>query len=850
MTFMDPRLETLAGHLARMNSPQEDERTASERYLFEFFQTSPFEFVSLASSLVLRDDIPSQIIHAALVCIGRSLSPASELMMIKIRQTFLDPANAESREVIKQAVFRGIMYDSPGIRSVAAHCIDLTLRILQAEWIDVFPGLNSLAGSSSYQDCARQGAVCAFRELLLSKHVPLEPILEQVHTMFIFVDNVLGRPGNYSPGIHRECCLILPVLLNKIVEIHDEAQVSRDLHLIEMNIKSDDFEVFKAMIRSVSNIFKRKYASMTRKMLDAILHLSGAGFRSQVLSYQVATLVLWSGMAKYEMKIASQGVTDSVFVIEHCASTLFPILCEFMGLLSLEIDLNEIDYSDPPFVAVECLSNVYGAAPVVVGNMIEERWRTRSGQDWQSHASSVLSLVAMMSSRAKDRPETTHFLDSHFTDILEYCSSQTPLAYFCFQIVAKAISRYHIGMEYVNNGKLLECVVKMPNKRPEVIGKSLSIVNSICKISDRDDEDSPLGRFFGPIVEFVNALMKASSGNLKREAVICMACIISFLPNSKSGNDNGSVCSVILSEVEGWINEMVASGQIGAAEAFPVLVSYCDLMSAVANRLGVSVAPFADRIMNLVFELLRVQRSLYEESTTVMSSMALALREDFARYYDALRPLLQSMVKSGNSQVTISALSVLSDIFTAMGRLIVSDVGDILNLLFTLIDEGASDWQLLVKTVGTINDGMSIQGVEDILPLFLPRLFDAIGKILTNVSAATDTPERYHAVKESFSVILDGLIIVVKNSDDEAFLNANLNHFFTAINKFIASGVFCRETLLPFFEFLKVMASKYGSRISIKLSRRNITDTLRKAQNMPEVAERASEVLDFLKHYK
>ena len=848
---MGERLATLAHHLARMSSTVPAERDESHKFLSEFFENEPFQFAALSSSLVMRDDVPRPVVHAALVCIGRCLSGGSETQIAQIRGTFRNPANQESRELIKQAVLRGIMFDTPEIRLAAAHCVDLVLRIEQSEWMGVFEALNTVAASDSYEDCAHQGAVCAFREVLKSNHVPVDAIVDQVRTLFALVDRVLASPDQYSPEMHKECCLIFPVLLKRMVSRHDVEQVARDLHLIEVNIKHDDFDVFKAMLASIAKIFKGKYCEMTQEALDTIFRLSVVGFQSKLGSYQVATLVLWSGMAKREGRIEKQyrnGGDVPRYVMSKSLDMLFPILCEFM---SADLNLFDIDYSDAPFVAVECLSNVYSAATEAVVEKIEERWRTRSDQIGASHAASVLCLVAMLTSDAKDKPETTHFLATHISDVFAYCESTTSLAYFCFSIMAKAISRYNIGKEYVTNGKLLECLMATTGRSTAIIGKSLSTVKALCKMSPKDDEDSPLARFFSQIVDFLGTLMKYPSPQLKSRAIESLACVVSFLPSSKCSNEQDGFCNFVLTTVEAEMNEIRDSGNINNPALFPVLVSYCDVLSAICNRLGVGVAPLSDRIMGLVVNLLHAQRSLYEETTIVMSAMVLALREQFSRYYATLRAPLETMLKSGNNQVAISALSVLCDMFTVMPRGIASDVQAILEILFALIDSPMTDWQLMVKVIGTVSEAISVWE-SDSVDLFLPKLFEATGKILTNVSAAVRSPERLTAVRESFAALLTGLAIIVKRSTDEKFLVSNLNNFFSAINKFVESGCFYRETLLPFFELLEEMAHKYGSKISIKLNHRNIRVTLVKAKSMndPLVAGRAASVLDFLRHYK
>ena len=851
--------ERLAHHLARMNSPVPAERDESHKFLSELFETAPFEFAAQSSSLVMRDDVPRPVVHAALVCIGRCLSGGSETQIAQIRGTFRNPANQESRELIKQAVVRGIMFETPAIRMAAAHCVDLVLRIEQSEWMGVFDALNTVAASDSYEDCAHQGAVCAFREVLKSNHVPVDAIADQVRTLFSLIDRVLASPDRYSPEMHKECCLSFPVLLKRTVSRHDVEQVARDLHLIEVNIRHDDFDVFKAMLASIAKIFKGRYCEMTQELLETIFRLSVAGFESNLGSYQVATLVLWSGMAKHEGRIEKQyedhrnGGDAPVprYVISKCVDMLFPILCEFMGLMSADMDLTDIDYSDPPFVAVECLSNVYSAATGAVVEKIEERWRTRSDQIDASHAASVLSLVAMLTSDAKDKPETTHFLAMHISDVFAYCESSTSLAYFCFNIMAKAISRYNIGREYVTNGKLLECLMATAGRSTAIIGKSLSTVKALCKISQKDDEESPLARLFGQIVDFLGALMKHRSHELKSRAIESLACVVSFLPSSKCSNEQDGFCNFVLTTVEAGISEIRDSGNIDNPAVFSVLVSYCDVLSAICNRLGVGVAPLSDRIMGLVVNLLHAQRSLYEETTIVMSAMILALREQFSRYYTTLRAPLETMLKSGNKQVAISALSVLCDMFTVMPRGIASDVQPIVEILFTLIDSPMTDWQLMVKVIGTVSEAISVWESESV-DLFLSKLFAATGRILMNVSAVVHSPERLTAVRESFAVLLTGLGTIVKRSTDEKFLASNLNNFFSAINKFVESGCFYRETLLPFFELLEEMAHKYGSKISIKLNHRKIRATLVKAKSMndPFVAGRAAKVLDFLSHYK
>jgi importin subunit beta-1 len=192
----------------------------------------------------------------------------------------------------------------------------------------------------------------------------------------------------------------------------------------------------------------------------------------------------------------------------------------------------------------------------------------------------------------------------------------------------------------------------------------------------------------------------------------------------------------------------------------------CSTLNATLSKLSSEkYLPFADRIMIVLMKILQNQTALlYEEALMTVGAVINATRHDFVRYLAAFAPFLLNALRNvTDHQVNVIAVSVVSDLASALGENISSLCDDIILIFLQNLQSAALDRDakpLIISCIGDI--ALAVKG-------FFPRYLAHVMSVLVQASQFQiqeldeDAIESMNALRLS---ILDAIVGIINGLKD------------------------------------------------------------------------------------
>jgi hypothetical protein len=842
--------DVLLANLSSMSSPDPSIRCPAEQYLFEFFHSDPFRFVFSASHLLSLDDISIPILQAATICIGRALSPADPGDLSAFRSAFSDASNSNERELIQQSIFRGIMYRNDGIRRNSAHCLDLLIQIEGVEGLPLIAGLLDLIRSCSYSTEAHHGAIYTFREILVSG-IPIELITVEIGQFFEFVCEVILKLDRFPQLIVIECARTFPILVSKIAGEATDEQIRAILHLIEIGIRHPVNDVVRSMVEALSQLFRVRYSGMGMFMEQVFVLVHGE-LTSGDYDHQTGALNFWEECAQFESDLIDTHEFDSnsiepLGIVGIAVPQLLPFLWEFLKFLPPTFDPEDIDMTELAMVAANCLSALFSAAPFPVLECLVEFWRTaKSSDSYNIQTAVLLGASAIASTEVSRLSAAASFFEAIFEDLLVFTQSNDPLvAYFAFRILERAIDLYKIGFTYIAEGNVFSVIFSSSDRSPLVVSAACGLLSAICRLSDRSDEKSLIAMAFEPSIDFLEQLLGFESRAIIAASSATLSFVISFIPESRL-----VFCESVLTSVERLLQQFAFSLSEDEGDfTYKIQTEMCNVMAAIAKRLGERLGVLTHRIMVLLFGLIAQRRTaIYEETMIAVAAVVQAVKEEFAEFVDRLMNILGDMLDTGNPGMIGTSADVLSDLFRYMPARMEGLSEAVFGKLLSLFGEFGSE-SCDLKIIECLSDIVLSVPVSS---EYRDQFFGVLMRKIANSKIDVSTLEGMENASELFKVLFGGFKALVEASHDQTFVSEHRNDLMRPILMFIDCRAFCPKTYLPLFGYLREIAKLADSRTKIQLNRQKIRTVLINAAAGPasRVARQAEELLSYLRHVK
>lgn len=837
-----------------MSSPSEEVRLPAEQFLFASFQSDPFPFVFRTSTLLLSDSVELPILRAAVICVGRALSPTRSASLQTIASVFMTPDKSASRELIHRALLQGIAHPDLVVRQSAAHSIDLLFRIECGEWISLLPALLEIATSPASLPEARHGAVYTFREILTSG-VPADRILEYLKPFYAFLVQLFGGPG-CPPPLFLEASKAFPVLIGKVVAYQSADQVHEVLRVVELFLPHECFDVFQSMLDTLGELVRGIYAHVEPFMAQ-IFSLTVEGLRLGNVDRRLAILNFWAEIAQFEAEL--NAVRDfemtrgkkppraSLGLMTRAAGLLCPAVVDCIRLLEPEFDVAAVDFSAPPMVASEHLSDLYAAAPGVVGPGVLALWQEGmvSGE-WRQQVTSLICMIAVAAAGTQYKKWSSPIFEAILPGLLDCCGNENDtVAYFALELFAQILSEFRVVAFSLDKGSLLSVIESTAHRNPSVIRAGCHCVTALCRVGRKDNERSLLACSFDRVVTFLQELLRSPA--LIPDALASAGFVVSFMPPSRL-----YMCEFFVALCEQITSQLsVHLLELRPDVVFSIEASICDLLNVIAIRLGDSLDLLAPRLMHL---LLGGHHSMvFEETLLAIDSVLIGIGANFAPFLPQTIGVLWQMLHTGNPACITVSLTLLADLFHALPNLMEGCAPEAFRLLLPMIFDESFEPDFGVGVARALTEICA--AVPEVIPA---DYRDGLAGILMRITREAKFDIHSMAGLNRASVLFESLLsayraLIESARGDTAFLEANQNAFFAVVDLFIDTRASSPRNLIPFFQLLETLVTEIpGRNVRIKLNKRSVRSFLAESAKYTDtgVADNAKKLIDFLRTYK
>ena len=154
---MEEELQQFVAQLVNLSNPERIEE--ANKYVTELIQNEMEKALQMSVVVVLTDGIPPVAVKQALNILRTVFTPKYSLQLSALKQKWIHFTD-EARTQIKQAIIRGLFFEDPSTRGLAA--VDLML-LAQLDWSRAEEELivGALAGpfsdTENYNDVCRIG---------------------------------------------------------------------------------------------------------------------------------------------------------------------------------------------------------------------------------------------------------------------------------------------------------------------------------------------------------------------------------------------------------------------------------------------------------------------------------------------------------------------------------------------------------------------------------------------------------------------------------------------------------------------------------------------------------------------
>lgn len=847
---MDDRIAQLIQHFAAVQNADEQIREPSNAAIIQFIQTDPFTFIFCASQILKLDHLDMQIYQMSIICIGRALTPTVFVSVDLMAQQFLNPANEIQRRIIKEALFRCLMFDNQVIRGQASYCINILFQIEKDQWSDLLPALFELAASDKYPICAHSGAIQCFTQLL-NPQIPIRLLSGVIPNFYELITSDLLIPDKIPNDFYEVCFKSYLSILNSLFETSNinDAMAQKCFHIINAKFKTE-IEDTNFLLDALLVFFKGLYSTSILEHISTYLTITQEILHKGSYDDQLNAINFWIEAAKFESMVNQ---SERKNIIECIAASFFPFLAKIIiadfrneDMFKEMLDTNSPTFEEPQAFRYghKCLSKFYLAAPEMITELVLKFWK----ESFTSPENQIVALVALRSilTRKCRNNFLEDFLESDATrqTILSLLRSDNPiLGLFAMMLIQKAIREFS---SFIRNDEQITTLISLLNQTSE---NNISLIPYAChilnQIAYKYDDTTILSPTLFDVQHFEeywttinHFLSKAQTLRIFIYSFNTLSLFVRFVPSQQIG-----VLGPIIERFKSTIAETLSPQCTYPPDAIPhIQQTMIYLLAPILQRLAMEHVelPDIDEIIKLLFALSQKQE-IYEEVLYDFSAIIRILKNNFAPYLPMIMEVLLAMIKTQNSLIIRKACLVLSDLFLNLGSLMNEYADPVFKYLVQIISNNPNDRELILTVGTTLAD--IIQKAP--LPLEHKQQFSTILQQLGNllsIKIKFDVPkEERQIILRYFHLLFYGYREIIMSSLPDPMSDIrSINYkslFAPMLMSFISLDVsfYDNDTFQAFLYFLMSLADLYANQpvVIISLNNQRFRNYLKHAEQYP-----------------
>lgn len=629
---MEVELQQFVAQLVNLSNPERIEE--ANKYVTELIQNEMEKALQMSVVVVLTDGIPPVAVKQALNILRIVFTPKYSLQLSALKQKWIHFTD-ETRTQIKQAIIRGLFFEDPSTRGLAA--VDLML-LAQLDWSRAEEELivGALAGpfsdTENYNDVCRIGCCQALQELVQNKFITSSSSIavERAPIYMGFLTRYIeGLNGENSVELLRIFLTLFPVFGDVFRDFENRGNLIR---MIASKLSVPRYHLHVVVYQVLLEIVRHFYGDSCvegNPVMELIFAITIASLKSNDPELVEPSLTFWMHLARFERKILRGQTQEYLGLAEKALEQLLPVF--FTCIQNTPFDeppLDDFNSIDVSVLGEQCLKAFSAVAPVPVAKAIVE---TAPGllksSEWKQRAGGLIAFWCLV-----DIPNIEfgrQIFVTNFTQFLPFLADSSPVV--CDNALCLLrdllITYPEVAYDSSSVNELLNAINTITTSNLTVLCRVMTLFSAYAKVSLSNMEKSTLRNY--PDMPIYNAIMEVLLSKLEysesaeyhviTHVAGAVVDVIAATPESLE------VVMGLVDKMKMFLDRIQALGGSLATEMNRDLVirnmkTYCVILYSIIVRLGTMIdtigsAPVAT--IDVLLKCLVIQdESLFEEALT------------------------------------------------------------------------------------------------------------------------------------------------------------------------------------------------------------------------------------------
>jgi len=814
----------------------------AENALQHFYEEKPMEFLILSLTLLLRDDIDIKILQMAMVIAYKVIKPTNINPLHIIAEKYLNYDNENYRDVIKQCVLRGIMFNDLIIISHVASIIVVILHIEKDNWLDIVPLLLSISSDSIVYNGVLLGPIKTIG-MIAESDIPyqfFESIIDKLKS-YLFLS--IQEGSTYS----SESALCLSHIIDRYSIINDENEANMLLDMLFITIQSSnsDIDIVSSVLVLLYSVFVSLYESIER-YIEKIFDLVFIPIRNEKQEIIKTGLLFWEKAAKFEINILK---TNSFYLsrrmkkTRHFADVVGKAMIAFISPLlenlycidskdtEITIDKNErfSDYIE------ELLTLMFILNGNEVMIQVFEFYHSNEANNWINCYAKLYALNSIITSESLEKMnfgrianEIFELLDS-FIMMMKF--NIPVLQEKVMKIISDSIRVYHLWVLQEDSLDLIITLIEEScGLDPHVIIQELAILSEIITSFPKGMNNCPLSTYFSRFIIILNTISSRNDAII--EGLFDEAYKIISLMVLYAGEMMNSNILEIYYQAKCILVESLDVFSLDCSDnQYIMQKNMCNLVHLIVHRKDPQVVLDGSDMIRILERILQQRSRTFEEAIQTIGSFIIVLKEDFLPYTENIMGYIYDSFLSNNSNIIIMSTYVLGDLFLTLKDKMEPYLDSTFEQLVPFLFEPSTRPELAFRIIYMLSD--AIRSVSNVKQSYRDSLFDRIGHWASGIifdGYGADLDIEY---AEFYEVVFYSLqaVLFITNDSDEAFLSSSETIFLSVLSKFCQCSIFHENVLFEMLHYIIELPIKYGNRIVRKILSKATCEIIEIAKN-------------------
>ncbi|KAL6857856.1 karyopherin Kap95 [Amphichorda felina] len=669
--------------LANSLSPDANLRNAAEQQLTQAAESNfPLYLATLVQELA-NEQADGSIRAAAGIALKNAFTARDVARHQELQSKWLQQTDDETKNRVKQLTLETLGSSNTQAGTAAAQVISsiAAIELPRNQWSDLMPFLVKNVREGA--DHQKQASLTTIGYICESPESELRMALVS-HSNAILTAVVQGARKEEANG---EVRLAAITALGDSLEFvgnnfKNEGERNYIMQVVCEATQADDSRIQQGAFGCLNRIMALYYENMRFYMEKALFGLTILGMKSEDEDVAKLAVEFWSTVCEEEISIeddnanveSSDQMRPFYNFARVAASEVVPVLLMLLTKQDEDATDDEYNLSRAAYQCLQLYAQAVGATIITpVLAFVEANLRS---EDWHNRDAAVSAFGAIMEGPEEKvlDPIVKQALPILITMMEDQSIQVRDSTAYALGRITEGCSEAIDPQQHLPTliESLFKGLMNSPKMAPSCCWALMNLAERFA--GDFGAQSNPITPHFN---NAVSSLLEVTSRQ-DAEATVRTAAyevLNVFIQNAagESLHTIASLSDVIIKNIE---DTVPLQQQVLSVEDKMTLEemqnSLCTVLQAIITRLDKEIAPQADRIMQVLLQMLSTvgsKSSVPESVFATISALANALEEDFIKYMDAFSPFLYNALGNQDEPSLCSmAIGLVSDITRSIGE--------------------------------------------------------------------------------------------------------------------------------------------------------------------------------------